>query len=149
MDITIAGKGEYNFYSAIVPEEMAEEVMATYAIHPGVQETEVLRRWTMTPGEGEAQGYTILTAFSGGQGPGKLATRLLRHTLRDFAAHRGMLWGWWQIEYENTGLKHGVECSGVYAHVDKGDEPWSLSRAKRLMQYLADKFSVSVYINGL
>ena len=144
MDITLAGAGEYNFYSAIVPKEMAEEVMATYAIHPGVQNTGVLKRWTMTPGEGEVKDCTILTAYSGGRGPGRLATRLLRQTLGDFAAHRGMTWGWWQIEYENTGTKHGVACYGHYAPMAKGD--WF---AKSLMEYLANKFSVSVHINGL
>ena len=144
MDITIAGAGEYNFYSAIVPKEMAEEVMATYAIHPGVQETEVLRRWTMIPGEGEVKDCTILTAYSGGRGPGRLATRLLRRTIVEFGWHRGMPWGWWQIEYYSTGTKHGVESRGEYAAMAKGDLP-----AKNLMQYLADKFSVSVHINGM
>jgi len=144
MDITIAGKGEYNFYAAIVPKKMAEEVMATYAIHPGVQATEVLKRWTMTPGEGDVVGFTILTAFSEGHGPGMLATRILRSVLGDFGMYRVMPWGWWQIEYENTGTKHGVEYQGHYAPMVSGDEP-----SKRLMQYLADKFSVSVYINGM
>jgi len=144
MDITLAGAGEYNFYSAIVPKEMAEEVMATYAIHPGVQETEVLKRWTMIPGEGEVEGYTILTAYSGGRGPGKLATRLLRRTLGEFSEHRAMTWGWWRIEYYNTGTRHGVEGRGEYAAMDKGD-----LFAKSLMEYLANKFSVSVCINGL
>jgi len=144
MDITLAGAGEYNFYSAIVPKEMAEEVMATYAIHPGVQETEVLKRWTMIPGEGEVKDCTILTAYSGGRGPGKLATRLLRRTLGEFGEHRAMTWGWWQIEYYSTGTKHGVEGRGEYAAMAKGD-----LFAKSLMEYLANKFSVSVYINGI
>ena len=56
MDITIAGKGEYNFYSAIVPKKMAKEVMATYAMRSGVQEAGGLERWTLTPGEGEMKG---------------------------------------------------------------------------------------------
>jgi len=144
MDITIAGKGEYNFYSAIVPKEMAEEVMATYAIHPGVQNTGVLKRWTMTPGEGEVKDCTILTAYSGGRGPDRLAARLLRHTIVEFGTHRGMPWGWWQIEYHYTGWKHGVEGRGEYAAMAKGD-----LFAKNLMEYLANKFSVSVYINGM
>lgn len=144
MDITTAAGGECNFYSAIVPKEMAEEVMATYAIHPGVQETEVLKRWTMIPGEGEVKDCTILTAFSGGRGPGKLATRLLRRTLGEFGEHRAMTWGWWQIEYYSTGTKHGVEYQGSYAPMAKED-----LFAKSLMQYLANKFSVSVHINGM
>ena len=144
MDITIAGKGEYNFYSAIVPKKSAKEVMAVYAMRPGVQQTEVLRRWTLTPGEGEVKGYTILTAYSGGRGPGAFATRLLRSVLGEFGMYRAMPWGWWQLEYENTGTKHGVEYQGHYSPMVTGDEP-----SKRLMQYLADKFSVSVYINGL
>jgi hypothetical protein len=144
MDITIAGKGEYNFYSAIVPKKMAEEVMATYAIHPGVQATGALRRWTMTPGEGGVEHYTILTAYVEGQGAANLATRKLRQTLGEFGMYRVMPWGWWQIEYENTGTRHGVEYQGHYAPMVSGDEP-----SKRLMQYLADKFSVGVYINGL
>jgi len=144
MDITIAGKGEYNFYSAIVPKKMAKEVMATYAMRPGVQQTGVLERWTLTPGEGEVKGYTILTAYSGGQGAANLATRILSRTLGDFGMHRAMAWGWWQIEYHNTGTKHGVEYQGSYAPMAKGDLP-----AKSLMEYLKNKFSVSVYINGL
>ena len=144
MDITIAGKGEYNFYSAIVPKKMAKEVMATYAMRPGVQQTEVLRRWTLTPGEGEVKGYTILTAYSGGRGPGAFATRLVRSVIGEFGMYRRMPWGWWQIEYENTGTKHGVEYQGHYSPMVTGDEP-----SKHLMQYLADKFSVGVYINGM
>ena len=144
MDITIAGKGEYNFYSAIVPKKMAKELMAVYVMRPGVQETEVVRRWTLTPGEGEVKGYTILTAYSGGRGPGAFATRLLRSVLGEFGMYRAMPWGWWQIEYENTATRHGVEYQGHYSPMVTGDEP-----SKRLMQYLADKFSVSVYINGL
>ena len=144
MDITIAGKGEYNFYSAIVPKKMVKEVMATYAMRPGVQQTEVLRRWTLTPGEGEVKGYTILTAYVEGQGAANLATRRLRRTLGDFGTHRAMAWGWWQIDYYRTGLRHGVDYQGGYAPMAKGDLP-----AKSLMQYLENKFSVSVYINGL
>ena len=144
MDITIAGKGEYNFYSAIVPKKMVKEVMATYAIHPGVQATGALRRWTMTPGEGGVDRYTILTAYVEGQGAANLATRKLRSVLGEFGMHRGMAWGWWQIEYENTGTKHGVEYQGSYAPMAKGDLP-----AKSLMEYLKNKFRVSVYINGL
>ena len=144
MDITIAGKGEYNFYSAIVPKKMAKEVMATYAMRPGVQDTDVVKRWTLTPGEGEVKGYTILTAYAGGRGPGAFATRLLRSVLGEFGMYRAMPWGWWQIEYANTGTLHGVDYQGHYSPMVTGDE-----QSKRLMQYLADKFSVSVYINGL
>jgi len=144
MDITIAGKGEYNFYSAIVPKNMAKEVMATYAMRPGVQETDVVKRWTLTPGEGEVEGYTILTAYSGGQGATNFATRLMRSVIGEFSMYRHMPWGWWQLEYENTGTKHGVEYQGHYSPMVTGDEP-----SKRLMQYLADKFSVGVYINGM
>jgi len=144
MDLTTADKGEYNFYAAIVPKEMAEEVMAVYAMHPGVQNTEVLRRWTMTPGEDEVRGFTILTAYSEDRGVANFAIRLFSRTLGEFGMHRGMAWGWWQIGYENTGLKHGVEYQGAYAPMAKGDSP-----AKNLMEYLKKKFSVSIYINGL
>jgi len=144
MDITIAGKGEYNFYSAIVPKKMAKEVMAAYAMRPGVQETGGLERWVVTHGEKGMQDYTILTAYAGGGGAQTFAIRILRSVLGEFGMHRAMPWGWWQIEYENTGTKHGVDYQGHYAAMAKGDLP-----AKSLMQYLADKFSVSVYINGM
>ena len=144
MDITIAGKGEYNFYSAIVPKKMVKEVMATYAMRSGVQEAGGLERWTLTHGEKGMQDYTILTAYAGGGGAQAFAIRILRSVIGEFGMYRVMPWGWWQIEYENTGTKHGVEYQGHYAPMVSEDEP-----SKRLMQYLADKFSVSVHINGM
>ena len=144
MDITLADAGESHFYSAIVPKKMAKEVMATYAMRSGVQEAGGLERWTPISGEGEMKGYTILTAYAGGRSAQTFATRLLRSVLGEFGMYRAMPWGWWQIEYENTGTKHGVEYQGHYSPMVTGDEP-----SKRLMQYLADKFSVSVHINGL